>query len=384
MAWAGLYASIGVRGVTDDYVPIPLHGDLKAKRSPLEITDPLALHEKPIPERRWLVPSWIPLRNVTMLGGDGGVGKSLVAMQLMTACAIGAGWLGVETMPCKVLGFFCEDEADELHRRQDDINRHYGVEFADLGDMQWIERVGFDNLLNGPTRDEGLQPTELYGRLMDQAVGFGAQLVIIDSLHDVFGGNENYRGDARQFIGLLRQLATEIDGAVVLTAHPSLSGRNTGTGEAGSTAWNNAVRSRLYLHNDEEQDDDVRLLTRKKANYAARDDDFRLTWRNGVFEAEPRATALVEGIVKRSADETFLSALDLLTKRGVEVNDSRQSHYAPQIMMGLKETVGLKRRDLERAMMRLISDGRIEIETSGPEYRRRRKFVRPRDLQVPC
>ena len=172
------------------------------RRFPLEITNPIALHEKKIPERRWLVPGWIPLRNVTMLGGDGGVGKSLVAMQLMTACTIGAKWLRSETMRCKTLGFFCEDEVDELHRRQDDINRHYGVEFADLEDMQWIERVGLDNLLNGPTRDEGLQPTELYGRLMNLAVGFGAQLVIIDSLHDVFGGNENYRGDARQFIGL--------------------------------------------------------------------------------------------------------------------------------------------------------------------------------------
>ena len=249
--------------------------------------------------------------------------------------------------------------------------------------MQWIERVGLDNLLNGPTRDEGLQPTELYGRLMNLAVGFGAQLVIIDSLHDVFGGNENYRGDARQFIGLLRQLATEIDGAVVLTAHPSLSGRNTGTGEAGSTAWNNAVRSRLYLHRDEEQDDDARLLTRKKANYAARDDDFRLNWVNGVFEAEPRATALVEGIVKRSADEAFLSALDVLTGAGMEVHDKIQGSYAPKVMLGMKEVAGFRRDDLERAMKRLISDGRIKLEIVGPGSRQRRKFVRVNGLHSP-
>ncbi len=44
-----------------------------------------------IPERRWLVPDWIPQGQVTLLGGDGGVGKSLLAQQLMTSLALGGG-----------------------------------------------------------------------------------------------------------------------------------------------------------------------------------------------------------------------------------------------------------------------------------------------------
>jgi hypothetical protein len=36
-------------------------------------------------------------------------------------------------------------------------------------------------------------------------------------------------------------------GSVVLIAHPSLTGINTGTGISGSTQWHNSVRARFYL-----------------------------------------------------------------------------------------------------------------------------------------
>ena len=67
----------------------------------LKTIDPLELDGEAIPPRRWLVDGWIPMGAVTMLAGDGGVGKSLLAMQLATACAIGQPWLGQHTMSCK-------------------------------------------------------------------------------------------------------------------------------------------------------------------------------------------------------------------------------------------------------------------------------------------
>ncbi|HEY9147871.1 MAG TPA: AAA family ATPase, partial [Gammaproteobacteria bacterium] len=48
----------------------------------------------PIPEREWLVQDLIPARNVTLLYGDGGTGKSLLALQLAVAVALGRPWLG--------------------------------------------------------------------------------------------------------------------------------------------------------------------------------------------------------------------------------------------------------------------------------------------------
>ena len=57
-------------------------------RSPkLKTIDPINLEGKTIPPRRWIVPDWVPVGVTTLLYGDGGLGKSLLAMQLATACA---------------------------------------------------------------------------------------------------------------------------------------------------------------------------------------------------------------------------------------------------------------------------------------------------------
>ena len=69
----------------------------------------------------------------------------------------------------------------------------------------------------------------------------GAQLVVIDTAADTFGGNENVRPHVRQFIALLTRLALERDGAVLMLAHPSVTGRTSGSGDGGSTAWSRAV-----------------------------------------------------------------------------------------------------------------------------------------------
>ncbi len=249
----------------------------------------------PIPERRWLVPDWIPQGQVTLLGGDGGMGKSLLSQQLMTALALGRDWLGLPLEGRKVFGLFCEDDEDELHRRQALINQHYGCAFADLEmNMAWVSMVGIGAELGNFSQYEAPQPSDVYHRLVATATKFGASLVVIDSLHDVFTGNENNRIHARWFIRLLQDLAQGIDGAVVLTAHPSLSGRGSGTGESGSTAWNNAVRSRLYLERppgEVSADEPERILTRKKSNYSRQGDSLTLNWHDGVFVA-PRPAAV--------------------------------------------------------------------------------------------
>jgi RecA-family ATPase len=72
----------------------------------------------PVPPRRWLVRDWVPMGTVTLLSGDGGVGKSLLALQLATATAAGRAWLGRrldEHGPALFLT--AEDDEAELHRR---------------------------------------------------------------------------------------------------------------------------------------------------------------------------------------------------------------------------------------------------------------------------
>lgn len=240
---------------------------------------PRSWHDLAPPPRRWAVHDLVPDLNVTLLYGDGGVGKSVLAIQLMVGCtALGGEWLGYETSPRKALGLFCEDDEDELHRRTAAVADHNGVSLHDLGDhLRFITGVDSNNLLAEFDDDGREHATPLYQELLKAALDFGARLFVVDALHDVFDGDEVRRAQARRFVGLLRQFARRIDGAVLLSAHPSLTGINTGTGTSGSTGWHNTCRSRLYVKRaDEGKPEEGLILQQKKNQYGRLASDIEL------------------------------------------------------------------------------------------------------------
>jgi RecA-family ATPase len=348
------------------------------KLPPLDVVDPITLQGQRIPERRWLVPDWFPLRNVSLLSGDGGLGKTQLAQQLATACATGRPWLGLNVMRCKAMIVACEDEVDELHRRQEAINRHLGVEFADLEDVQWAPRVGLSNSLASFDSSGRAEATNFLGQLVHQAVGFGAQLIVLDSLHDFYEGREIDRVQVAAFVSLLRELAVEADAAVIVTAHPSMAGRASGSGEAGSTAWHNKVRARAYLRRPEEAEPDERVLSRRKSNYGPLDGEIRLRWRAGVFVADAEATGLLGAIKRRSAEEAFLACLVELTRQGRRVNPIRnQASFAPKVMATMRAAEGYRVRELEQAMERLLAARRVVVVRDGPPSRPRAYLAIP-------
>ncbi len=213
------------------------------------VVHPSTLQDKPIPERRWCVPGWIPDRYVTLLTGDGGTGKSLLALQLATCAALGLPFFGIELAPRRVLYLSCEDDLDEMHRRQDAINRQLAIDFADLDEkVFWRTCAGEESLLYGPDKSGrrfGSRP--LFDNLQRFCVDQGVQLLIVDTLADTFGGLEIDRQQVTRFIRLLQSVASKTDGAVLLLGHPSVSSLRDGAGISGSTAWRNAVRSVLHL-----------------------------------------------------------------------------------------------------------------------------------------
>ena len=203
--------------------------------------DPRDWQGKP-PKREWIIDEWLPRGYVTALYGDGGVGKSLLAQQLMACLATGKSWLGLRTTPMRVYGLMCEDDGNELWRRQYSINQTLGLRMEDLNNIRFVSRVGSNNLLMTFDGKDAGKHTELFHKLMADITEFAPDVVILDTAADLFGGNEINRTQVRQFVqNVCGNIARSINGAVVLCAHPSDSGiqRNTGTG--GSTAWNNTL-----------------------------------------------------------------------------------------------------------------------------------------------
>lgn len=240
----------------------------------------------PPPPREWIVPDWVPRGVVTGLYGDGAVGKSLIAMQLLSAMALGQPWFGQTVAPGRALGVFCEDDETELQRRQWAINRSFGTGPGQLDNLRYLARLGHDNALITFDGSDVGTPTPFADELDSLCGEVRPDLLVLDTIADLFPANENDRAKVRQFVQtILGGLARRHGCAVLALGHPSVTGMANGSGQSGSTAWNNTFRSRFYLTREEgdEADPNGRLLSRKKANYAARDAEIRLQWHDGAF-----------------------------------------------------------------------------------------------------
>lgn len=251
--------------------------------------EPTAWEGQHIPGRRWIVNGLIPRGEVTMLTGNGGEGKSLLTVQLLTALVTGTSWLGLAVPNVRALGVYCEDDEHELMRRTNGVLSEQGLGFGDLDGLSFVCRKGKDSVLyEAMYNDMTGTLTTFYHRLRGTMVHLGAQVLVLDSLYNFFAGNENNRAQANQFINALCEIAQETDGAVVLVAHPSMQGMATGSGTAGNTAWHNAVRSRLYLHRKKHPSGDPDkkgplVLEHMKGNYAGNTPPIELFYEMGRF-----------------------------------------------------------------------------------------------------
>jgi hypothetical protein len=348
----------------------------------LAFLDPTTWEGQPVPPRRWLVPHRIPLANVTMLNGDGAAGKTTIALQLAAATVRGSDWLGsVIDEPGKVIFLTAEEDCDEVHRRFDAIAAHLGIGFADLAGLHLLCMPGADPVLGAADKAGVIRATPLFESLLKAASEIRPTLIAIEAAADVFAGNENDRSQVRQFLGLLRRLAITTGAAVLLIAHPSLSGLESGRGTSGSTAWNNSVRSRLYFtstkaKDGDEPDGDVRELKVMKSNYGPAGEVVRLRWQRGVFVPEGGPGTLQRVAAEAAVDDAYLDCLDAAHGRGLQVGPYTGRAYAPAIFEKMTQAKGCRAKALAAAQERLFTAGRIQVVKVGPPSKALDRIVR--------
>jgi RecA-family ATPase len=337
----------------------------------------------PVPPREWAVHDHVPLCQPTLFSGEGAAGKSKILLQLCCAHVLGKYWLGLapELGPAIYLG--AEDDTDEIHRRIADCARHYDTTFTELqrGGLHLLSLAGEDALLGIPDRNGIIRPTTLFKRLREAALDIKPKLIGLDTLSDIFAGEENDRSQTRQFIGLLRGLAIESNSSLIACSHPSLTGINTGTGLSGNTGWHNGVRARMYLkpartESGEEPDKDLRELEFLKNNYGPIGESIKLRWEDGVFVRVEAQNSLERLAADQKAEEIFLKLLDRFDAEGRSVNDKSGKAYAPAIFAQQPEAKAamVTNRALADAMNRLFAAKKIHLESYGPPSKRSYKL----------
>ncbi|HEX2525853.1 MAG TPA: AAA family ATPase [Geminicoccus sp.] len=354
-------------GDLDDAYDAFVRDEEPAKREPpkpdlLALIDADDLDGLDPPPREWLVEGFLAAKTVALFTGKGGVGKSRLALQLGETIRRGHPFLGMKTHACTVLVYSCEDDGEELHRRRAQMQRSLGTHAQPPGRLLFAPRVGASNALMALDTGTGIATmTQSFATLRATAIETAARLVIIDTVAQTFPGSENDRAQVTAYVNLLAGLALDLNGCVLLLAHPPKNEAEY----SGSTGWDGTVRARILLH---EKDDDGltrRYLKLAKANYAPKFEHEIVVDDYGVShlaEHPPETMAEKIGAYQELAKhkKVFLAVLDRLTEQNRAVSHSKFApNYAPKAMAASGLAEGSTLKNLEKAMEALFADGVI-------------------------
>lgn len=320
------------------------------------------------PARQWRWQDFMPDGQASLLTGAGAAGKSLATQQMATCIALGLPFLGIQTAQTPALYITCEDDEDELHRRQKAICAAIGADIERTrGRLFLLSLQGqIGNELATFSNEGEMTPARRYGEIERTCLGHGIRHVTLDNTAHTFAGNENDRHQVAAFVNLNNRLAQAIGGSVLMVGHPNKAGDSY----SGSTAWENQVRARLYLEIPKGEEGaplnpDMRVLRNEKANYSQRGAEVQFFWHAGAFltadqmpkneHGEP-----VESSTERFENELFLDLLARLTKQRRHVSHSANlSNYAPKVMAGMSEAHGTSAVAFKKAMERLFTADRL-------------------------
>lgn len=326
------------------------------------------------PHRRWALEGWVGYGHTTLLVGAGGIGKTLIAQQIGSALALQKPFIE-PTKRARVLMWACEDDHDELWRRQCAISRYFRVGIEEFEDFILIPRHGQDNALC-VSNFGAPAVTPLIQTLTEQANDFNAEVVILDNVAQLYGAGENDRHAVTWFLNNLSGALG--NRAILLLAHPS---RSQGSEFSGSGAWENVARTRLYLGSklpdekpdpDQEVNQDERYLCRRKANYSNKDWR-RFTYQNGVLV--PDEIDLKGGIVghirEQAVEKCIIDSIQKLASMGIYAQEgSRSPQYLPRLITEYKLGNGYSKPDLAGAMRKLMLDGKVTRAVVGKNANR--------------
>ena len=200
----------------------------------------------------WLWEPYIPLGAITILQGDGGLGKTTISSTIAATVTTGAGLPGNGiAVPCA--GVIMQNAEDSYSKTLRPRLEGFG---ADCDRIHVI--------------DENEQPLSFTDERIEQAImRTKAKLVIIDPIQAYFGGRDmNSTGAVRPIMKELGKVAERHRCAVLLVGHFHKQGNAPQYRGLGSIDIYNAARSVLTVGKIA-WEDDMRAMVQNKSNLSA-------------------------------------------------------------------------------------------------------------------
>lgn len=277
---------------------------------------------KPTAPRFVIIPI-IPRNVATLLGGHGGLGKSMLGLTLCAHVGAGRRWGPFAVEKGRAVFVSLEDPGDLVRYRLRCIIDEYQLPAHEvLANLRVFDGADVDAALVAESRAAGV--VELVERPMLHEVATaatGAGLLVIDNASDAYGADENARAQVRAFMRRLSCLARANDGGLVLLAHVDKGAAKhgaQGNSYSGSTAWHNSARSRLALVEEK----GIVELRHEKANLSRRAEPVILTYATHgvpVPAAGGGSRDAAEAVLAGADADATLAALEVAWAAGLTV-----------------------------------------------------------------
>ena len=323
---------IGREPLQVDFDAVQLALETSRQAQPLELTDGVPTHYW----QGWLVERWLPRSCVAMLTGDGGVGKSRLALQLAWALSGDGQWLGDTGQmpaagadygngfepvgPSTIVYATWEDSPDQIRGRLywlEQAGKAGNGENFKIADMR---ARGHLWAANERYAVPGLTPAGKELRLACEQ--YEARLLVVDTLGVANGASEIDRAQVGAFFADWAAWADEHDCAVLLIAHPPKTAGVTYSGSTGilggvRAMWNlEIVKSGCWKRCDPPKSCSCEpayayRLVNAKQNYAESTGSVWLTNQSGVWlESKGRKADYGENYSPAASNETDVEQRD--------------------------------------------------------------------------
>ena len=175
-----------------------------------------------LPKTPWLIPGLLLYGETSLVGGRGGVGKSLHAWQIGVAVAMGIefAWWPAPERQRKVLVLSGEDDVNEIERRVAAACQAMKIDRSALGDNFFVWKHRNIHLAERDMKTGAISRTRLWSAVRWAVQHLDVGLVIIDPLIKAsMGFEESKNEDMEALFTVIRSLTEGNECAVLIDDH---------------------------------------------------------------------------------------------------------------------------------------------------------------------